>query len=97
MTTNTTKPVFTTEEKIIDGNTVTIVQWNNDMNFSSDDQCCICKLKVRGSHSYAVHLSVNGYLLPVEGSFEESQGFFSVGAECRKQLPATHSVNTKGW
>jgi hypothetical protein len=98
MATETKRPIFATKEVVIKGQTTTVVEWDNDMHFSSDDRCCICNLRVRGKHSYSVHLSVNGYLLPVdqfENDYDVTQGFFSVGSECRKQLPTTHSIKTE--
>jgi hypothetical protein len=94
----TQKPVFTVKEVDINGQNTTVVDWDNDMHFSSEDRCCICNLKVRGAHSYIVHLSVNGYLIPVDqfqNDYSVTQGFFAVGSECRKQLPATHSMKAE--
>ena len=94
----TTRPTFTTSTDIIKGQETVIVEWEGQPNFDDESRCCVCNLKVRGAHSYAVHMSVNGYLIPVdqfENDYDITQGFFAIGSECRKQLPATHSMKVE--
>ena len=89
------KPIFTIEQINLKEQPTIIVKWSGDMQFAGDNCCAICGFKIRGNHSYAVHLSVNGYLLPTDqhtNDYDITQGFFAVGSECRKQLPATHTI-----
>jgi hypothetical protein len=95
METTNTKPTFTTDIINIDGAETTIINWTGEMQFAGDNCCAICGFKMRGKHSYAVHLSVDGFLLPIDFIGSGSQGFFAVGSECRKQLPATHTIKER--
>ena len=82
---------------------------NMDM---SDNQCCLCGLKIRngGKHSYLVHKMNGGrtgrtllrcdiadlWDLTKAGA-RVSQGGSAIGAECRKKLPAEFVLKVSEW
>jgi hypothetical protein len=92
MTTKNTNKVPTTTA-VEYGKEVTVIRhYDNDIDVSRNlfGNCCICDRKAESKSrdfNYYVHLSVNGYLIPVDHEID-SQGFFIVGPECQKRLPA---------
>jgi len=48
---------------------------------------CICCGKKVPNPKYSVHLLTNGNLISSAEDFDNSQGFFPIGATCRKKLP----------
>jgi hypothetical protein len=50
------------------------------------DGCFLCGKKVDNPR-YSIHLLDSGDLVSSDQPFENSQGFFTIGNECRKKLP----------
>ena len=78
---------------------------NMDM---SDNQCCLCGLKIRngGKHSYLVHKMNGGRtgrtllrcdIADLWNDTRVSQGGSAIGAECRKKLPAEFTFKISNW
>ena len=74
----------------------------------SDNQCCLCGLKIRngGKHSYSVHKMNGGKtgttLLRCDieelwNDMSVSQGGSAIGAECRKKLPTEFVLKRSDW
>lgn len=59
-----------------------------DVRTSSNvgDGCFLCGKKLK-SKRYQVHLLTNGNLVSSDESFDNSQGFFDIGSECKNKLP----------
>lgn len=55
-----------------------------------DDFCTVCGKKM-GKNGFYLHLSIEGTILPLNYTGEESysQGCWSVGSECAKQFDAS--------
>ena len=51
------------------------------------ENSCICCGKRISSPKYYVHLLTNGNLISSAEDFDNSQGFFVIGASCRGKLP----------
>ena len=89
MTTNNSYPTTTVVEY---GTEITVIRhFENAIDVSHDltGSCCICGKKAESasrSYNYYVHLSTNGYLIPINHE-RDSQGFFIVGPECQRRLP----------
>ena len=99
--------VFTKEIQIFDGREFEVLAVRSGLENldMSDDQCCLCGLKIRngGTHSYLVHKlnggSWNDQVTLLRCDIEElwndmsvSQGGSAIGAECRKKLPAEFTL-----
>lgn len=48
--------------------------------------CLLCGKHIK-NEKYFVHLLTNGNLISTEEDIEESQGFFSIGSDCKNRLP----------
>ena len=64
----------------------------SDVQSYKDDvtikHCCfLCGKRINGVEKYAVHLLTNGNLISSDQDFDNSQGFFPIGAECKNKLP----------
>lgn len=63
----------------------------DDVKTTSDDTtvtggCFLCGRKLRGPR-YAIHLLTPGILVSSDQEFDNDQGFFDIGSECRKRIP----------
>jgi len=62
-----------------------------DVKTASDDtaaaDCCfLCGRKIKGA-KYEVHYLASGVLVSTDQPFNNSQGFFPIGSECKNRLP----------
>ena len=103
------KPLVFTKVIYVDGGRefeVLAIQSGLENLDMSDNQCCLCGLKIRngGTHSYLVH-KLNGNVswetqvtllrcdIPeLWDDMSVSQGGSAIGAECRKKLPAEFTL-----
>lgn len=53
---------------------------------TTEGGCYLCGKKIK-SPQYSVHLLNTGHLVSSDQPFDDSQGFFLIGNECRKRLP----------
>lgn len=51
-----------------------------------ENGCFLCGKAIKQPR-YSVHLLTNGTLVSSDQPFDNSQGFFLIGNECRKKLP----------
>lgn len=48
--------------------------------------CFLCGKTIH-SRKYLIHLLTDGTLVSSDQEFDDDQGFFEIGSECRKRLP----------
>lgn len=61
---------------------------------TGNENPCICCGKQVKNERYYVHLLTDGNLVSTDQPITESQGFFSIGAACRKKLPNNFVFDT---
>ena len=52
----------------------------------TENGCFLCGRTIKRPR-YSVHLLTDGMLVSSDEPFDNSQGFFAIGGECRKRLP----------
>jgi hypothetical protein len=77
---------------------------NKDRNMDkckSDNHCECCGKELKSKKTYSFHASTNWFALPVHLSEEElaqngieSQGWFEIGAGCKKKFPKGYTVQS---
>lgn len=63
---------------------------NLDKNHGDADTCALCGNRVKPETAREIHKNTNGQILPIEATVAENEdmGWYSVGPECAKKLPA---------
>lgn len=64
----------------------------SDVSTTDEDttvrHCCfLCGKTIIGYNKHLVHYLTNGNLVSSDQNFENSQGFFPIGSECKNKLP----------